>query len=271
MHSRWFSIPFLILAVAGLRVESAAVEPVPTAEPATEPITIVASAKTAEVRDYKVAFQLKSAEGADLASMAFKIRQTFGARQGENLLAMEVSLLDGQIVTQGQTLQITPSIYPKLTVLLDSHFRITDILGTSSSRFSQGAPGINYGNLPILFFPAGSDTPRTIGDSWQGNVKLPALGQEFQIVNTLKGLEALDGVEAAKLAQQITSAPIRTGLVDSHMKCTAESYFAVDNGRLLKSHTECEVDLPPDDTAPPAEKSTAAVRTKAIIDLTLAK
>jgi hypothetical protein len=257
------------VVVLGLSSGLLAAEPVaPTDSGKT--VTIVTSAGRNEVRDYKVTFEISEVKpGSALppAKVLFGIRHTYGVRVGEDLLPMELTLQKGQIITQGQALEITPSIYPRLTILLDTHFRVVDVLGASSSRFNQSTPGINYANMAILFYLLDADRPHAIGESWQGTVKLPSQAQTYDIVNTLNGLEIVDGVEAAKVTQQITSTAQQTGTPTPNMKCKAESYFATSNGRLLKSRAGCEVVLPPDGDDPNAQATKANAR----IDISVAK
>lgn len=275
MHSRWPIVPLMIIVALAAGTAVVADDTSAPADTPKRTVTVVTSAARNEVRDYKVTFELsedKPGKAAPPATVSFKIRHTYGVREGEDLLPMEVTLQQGQVITQGQALEITPSIYPRLTVLLDTHFRVTDVLGASNSRFTQSTPGINYGNMPVLFYLPDADQPHAIGDTWQAKLKLPSLGQAYDIATTLKSVEVVDGVETARVTQQIASARQPVGGPGSHMKCTVESSFAISNGKLLKSHAECTVDLPPDVAAgQPAGENAKPTRAKARIDIAVVK
>ncbi len=246
MRYRRLCAELVVSAICALCTGSSGAElPVPEAAPRT--LTVVTSVAPNEVRDYKADFQVSgknAVSGSLSASVSYRLRHLYLRHAADEPLPLEITLQQGKITTQGQILDVTPSLYPKLTVLIDSDWRITDILGAAGSRFAQGLPGINYGNLIMLFYLVDGDKPHAVGDSWQTKIALPSLGQEYRVVNTLKGIETVNGIEAAKVAQRITGTP------ESSMTCTVESLFSMKNGKLLRSHSNCEVDLPPDSLAP---------------------
>ena len=261
-----------------------------SSEPATGPdkLTITTSVKPREVRDYRIDAVVKGkalvpeiAEPVDLdAAFALKVRHQYSRREGDGLLPLDISLLEGQVTLnqvqgQGQKLHITPSLYPKLTVLIDRDWRITDILGMSSSRIAQTIPGISYGNHIMLFYLQGGDQPRAPGDKWEWSVKIPSLGETYNFASTLVSEQVVDGVRAAVVRQEI----VRPAKDDpqgqsSAMKATAESAFAIDDGRLLKSHVECEVTFgrkSASESKPTSRQDNAALRANIKVDISLAK
>lgn len=282
MHYRWFCVPLMVPALLAACLGASGVEPVPPTDSTKKTVTVVTSATSGEVRDYKMDFSVKGKQTgtADVSAAAtFKIRHSYSRNRGEELLPMEISLQKGQIITQGQALEITPALYPKLTVLLENPWQINDVLGAAGSRFAEGMPGINYGNHIVLFYLIDGDKPHAVGDSWGTKIRLPSLGQAYDVVNTMKGVETIDGIEGAKVTQQITRAPQGPGIPHSNMKCSIQSWFALKNGKLLKSHAECEVELPPDETVPsppvgknqPASKAATPEKTTMKIDIALVK
>lgn len=273
MRNPWLCVPLVALVFMALR--ASAIEPVPAPGNAGKTVTIVTQASNGEVRDYKVDFQIKGAQPALSAAASYKIRHTYGKRVGDEPLAMEITLLQGQFTAQGQTLEVAPGLYPKLTILIEDNWRISDVFGASGSRFAQGTPGINYGNLIILFYLPDGDKPHTIGAPWQSRIKLPSLEETYDITNTINGIEMVDGVETAKVSEKIKRVPQTPGGTCPYTKCTTESFYSLRNGRLLKSHSECDVELPPDDTTSSSpsqnKKDTAPERVTVRIDISLAK
>ena len=213
-------------------------------------LSITTSVTPREVRDYRIDAVVKgkavvpdSAQPVDLdATFLLKVRHQYSRREGDGLLPLEISLLEGQVAIQKQKLQITPSIYPKLTVLIDRDWRISDIFGLSSDRIAQTFPGISYGNHIILFYLQGGEQPRAPGDKWECSAKIPSFGETYNFANTLVGERTIDGVRAAIVRQEIVRPPKDDAQGQSTaMKATTESDFAVSDGRLLKSHIECDV------------------------------
>jgi len=211
-----------------------------------------------EIRDYLIEAVIKgktpSPDGAEPVDLdtAFRlnVRHRYSRREGDGLLPLEISLVDGRMTVevevegkkQPQTLQITPSIYPRLTVLIDRDWRITDIFGVSADRMSKSFPGIRYDNHIILFYPQGLAEPRAVGEKWESSLKIPALNETYSFTNTLVGERIIDGIRAAVLRQEITrSAREDVQGVSTSMKAAAESTFAIDGGKLLRSHVDCDV------------------------------
>ncbi|MCX8052291.1 MAG: hypothetical protein N3B12_00645 [Armatimonadetes bacterium] len=227
-------------------------------ETAQSPVVVKIVVAPAEVRDYRIDAVIAgkapspgSEELIDLdAAFRLKVRHRYSRREGDGLLPLEISLLDGQMTVQveangkkiPQDLQITPSIYPKLTVLLDRNWRIDEVFGLTTDRIAQSFPGISYGNHVILFFPQGLDQPRVPGDKWEWTLRIPTLGETYEVKAKLVGEQVIDGIRTAVVREEITRPTKENtqGIITS-MKATAESTFAIDTGKLVKSHVDCEV------------------------------
>jgi hypothetical protein len=215
-----------------------------------EKIAITTSIAPREARDYKIDAVVKgkapspeSGEPTELnATFQLKVRHQYARREGDGLLPLEISLLEGQATVQGQKLEITPSIYPKLTVLIDRDWSIMDIFGMSSAQVPGIVPGIGYSNHIMLFLLPGGDQPRVPSDKWEFSVRIPSFGETYSFTNTLVGGQTVDGIRAAVVRQEIVRPPKQDAQgMSTSMKATAQSVFAIDGGRLLKSHVECEV------------------------------
>ena len=137
-------------------------------------------------------------------TFTFKLQQKFGKRETDGMMPLDINMLEGQITSQGQKLDVAGNLYPQLTALLDKNWRINDIFGASDSQLTQKLPGINYGNMTMLFFLQGADQPHAVGDSWNTKVKIPSAGESYSFVNTIKGVQEIDGVKAALVDQQIS-------------------------------------------------------------------
>jgi len=242
-------------------------------ESARETYSINPTFQPWEMRDYKVEAAVKgkilmpdstALTDVDIA-VSYKIRHKYTRREGDGLLPLEISLVEGQITTGGQKLAITPMLYPKLTVLLDKQWHISDIFGPSDSQLAQSLPGINYNNLIMLFYVPDIEKPHAIGDKWESTVKLPSYGETYGFVNTLKSIDTIDGIKAATIHQELTRLPKPDEKETSTMKAVVDSSFALDSGKLLKSHIESKIKFAG------KNKDEADPYTNSTIDISLAK
>jgi hypothetical protein len=184
-----------------------------------------------------------------------KIRHRFVDRSDDGVTFLESSFDTGSLYMGDQKLYVSPSTYPKLTVLLDRNYRITDIFGSMTRGGQSNAACIGYSSLPVLFFMPDGQKQHSIGDSWESALSLPTMGESLKIVNTLKGIEAADGESIAVVGQQIsrTDSPLSNASVVSR--------FVSDDGLLLNSHVSC--------TVPDAAESKSVKNIT--IDITLSK
>lgn len=260
-------ILLLSVGVSTLADDSTATSPAPDAEK----IVVVTSTNAKEVREYKVSSSIKGKlpvpdlkEPLDLdAAVSYKIRHKYSVRDDDGLLALEISMLEGEINTQGEKLSMSPNLYPKLTVLLDQNWRFDGYFGASKEQLTRSLPGFSYSNLIVLFYLYDGDKPHVIGDKWESNVKLPGYGT-YKFVTTLKGIEEIDGMKAATVHQDITW--IITDADEKQIaaaSAAADSSFAIADGKLIKSHIECRV--------APVKQEDSANSVNSKIDILLAK
>ncbi len=215
---------------------------------AADQVVVNTSAQPYEVRDYKVTavvkgkLPLESGLPTDIdATFSYKIRHRYLRREGDGLLPLEISLLQGEVSAQEQKLALSPDLYPKLTLLIDKNWKITDIFGLPDTQLIRMLPGINYSNLIILFYLSGGNVPRSVGSVWEAMVTLPSLGHTYKFVNTLKGVQSIGNTKAAVIKQEIIRVPSADESAPTAMKASGESVLSLAEGKLLKSHLECEV------------------------------
>ncbi|MCE5315626.1 MAG: hypothetical protein ABFD49_03925 [Armatimonadota bacterium] len=228
MKKACLALGFVVSIVAWLGLSTLALEP-------NSKVAIKTSVPERTLHRYNVIMNISSAAGGANSkgvdtSLSMTVQHKYLDRTSDGMLPVEISLDSGMLCSGDQKLAVAPGIYPKLTVLLDRDYNIQNVLGTGSLQQQGSAPGINYGNLIVLFYLPGGGKERSIGDSWVGRISIPDSGQIFDIASTLKGIEMLDGVNAAVVEQVINR-------VDSaSAKIAVNSRFAIDNGSLLKSH-----------------------------------
>lgn len=239
-------------------------------------VTVKNTVAPREVREYNVSavvtgrmLEPGTNQPMDLdTSFAYKIRHRYLVRDTDGLLPLEISVIQGEITSKGQKLTIAPSIYPKLTALLDRSWRVDSIFGISRERLTRSSPGINYGNMIILFYLAGGDEPHTVGSKWNSKIKLPGYGETYDVTTTLTAVEKIGDAKVATVRQEMAWNVV--GLDDKTIAtatATVDSSFALENGRLMKSHVECcVVSKAANDAKEDAGKNTANIR----IDISLA-
>ena len=195
-----------------------------------------------EIRDYKVDVGIKgtmprpdTGESMDVdTSMSFKIRHRYIKRDRDGLLPMEVTMLEGVVTLDGQKITITPSIYPKFTVLLDKNFRIDDVFG-----YSECTPNALPGHQLRQYDHAHSiSRARARPGLWaiRGTPisSCPRSNRLTIVNNTLKSASKPEITPATvTVKQDITrvSMPNSTTPPPS-MKATAQSTFTQDTGKL---------------------------------------
>jgi len=213
-------------------------------------VAIKTSFAPREVRDYNIdavisgkAIPSDSPNPVELnASFHLEVRHRYGRREGDGLLPVEITLLKGNVATDGGKLELAPSLYPKLTVLVDREWRISDIFGMPEERLAESIPGINYANHIILFYLPGAAEPRNLGERWSYTVRIPALRESYEFTNAIIREIEVDGVKAAVVKREIVRLPEASERGPrAKFKATAESTFSIEGGRLLKSHAECEI------------------------------
>ncbi|MDH7600523.1 MAG: hypothetical protein QHI38_00065 [Armatimonadota bacterium] len=233
-----------------------------------------------EIRDYKIdavitgktaSSDSESAKPIDLkAAFHLVVRHRYGQREGDGLLPVEISLLKGQAQADSNTLELNPSLYPKLTALVDREWQVTDIFGMPQERIAETLTGINYANHIVLFYLPGASEPRRPGDKWTYALKIPALNESYEFTNQIVRLETIDGIPAAVVRQEIVGKPCspQENTRKASFKAITESVFAINGGRLLKSQTECQISTTDQDDAASAKTTKAAAfRSQATVQI----
>ncbi|MCL5103785.1 MAG: hypothetical protein M1133_06680, partial [Armatimonadetes bacterium] len=81
-----------------------------------------------------------------------------------------------------------------------------------------------------------------------------SLGETYNFSNMIKSIDTVDGVKVATINQEITRAP-KNGETKPTLRATVESAFALDTGKLMKSHVDCGVAFGPQQIAAPDAKN----------------
>lgn len=212
-------------------------------------ICITSSASENETRGYMVNVTISGKMNNPYANhpmdihsaMVFKVQNKYTKKSSKGLTPMEMTLLEGTVTMDGQKLTISPSIYPKLTVLLDKDFMISDIYGAGAS--SPGSlPGINYNNVSMLFHPIGLNVPRAVGDTWETKILLPSLQEAYQVKSELKPMPVNDA-NAVAITQNITRVPYSDAeKTVPAMSARVQSEFSKADGKLIKATVDCTID-----------------------------
>ena len=244
---------------------------------AQDRVTVATSVKPNEVRSYKVVVTIKgkmpargSAQPMDLdARYALSLRHKYGRREGDGLMPLEVSVTEGKLTSDGQSLGVTSGMFPKITYLLQRDWQPSAVFGINGTRYEKSIPGINYVNMIVLFYLYGGDTPHAVGEKWNAQVKLPFYKETYNFTNTLKALEQVNSVDAATVHQKIAwTVGKQAGSPPATVTATAESSFAIADGKLIKSRAQSEV-LFTDDTAGESGQEPKTSRANISIDISL--
>jgi len=216
-----------------------------TARADSRSVTVVNSTVPGEVRYYEADIAMKgqtipldAKEPVDLEATIFLfLRHKYGKRDSQGALLVEVSLVRGEFRLKEEKMALSPDLYPKLSYLLDKQWRVSEFFGLAQRR---SLPGINYGNMIILFYLLGADEPKAVGDKWDYTVSIPGYNDRYNIANTLQRVEKIEGVEAAVVRQEIVTLPADgQARAESSFKSSGESVFATADGRLLKAKVDC--------------------------------
>jgi hypothetical protein len=268
----------LLVAAAMLCAGGEALAQETAAKPApAEKITMVVKVEPNEVRSYKVSVQMKgraapepSAKPVDMeAAYSMKIQHKYGRREGDGLLPLEIAAVDAEATVDGEKLALPETEFPKITLLIDRSWKVTSTFGLSGTRYAGQSPGLNYGNLIMLFFIPEADKLRAVGESWPSKVKLPGLPSECGVTTTLKSVDTKDGVKTVTIHQDYvwTGQKLENGEI-ANSKAAVDSTFALDTGKLLKSHADCQVDHK---KAGAAQQDNGGDQTNTKIDILLEK
>lgn len=236
----------MILFSASVIAADESAQPQPEIQKITLPTIIAPN----EVRNYNVDVAMKgkvsNAESKEFVDLdigySLKIQHKYGRRDGDGLTPMEISVTDTKATSAGQALTVATSLFPKLTLLLDRNYRISSMFGLEGTYYAKSMPGINYANMIMLFSIPDADKPHAVGDTWKSKVQLPSLSSSFDFTNTIKSVETVDNGKTVIFHQDIKWSPqqIENGMI-ANARASVDSTFSMDNGKLLKSHSDCEV------------------------------
>ena len=270
----------LLVGVAALFAGAAAFADESAAKPApAEKITMSVKVEPNELRSYRVTVQMKgriAEEGSTKltdveAVYTMKVQHRYGIRagQGDGLLPLEISATEAEATLGDQKLAIPAADFPKLTLLMDRTWKVSSVFGLAGTRYAGQAPGLNYANLIMLFFVPDMDKPHGVGESWPSKVKLPGVPGECGVTTTLKSVDTKDGVKTVTIHQDYVWSRQETQTdVFANSKATVDSTFALDTGKLLKSHADCQVDHQKPGAA---QQDKAGEQTNTKIDILLEK
>lgn len=258
-------------------------EAAPPAGSDTDKIVVKTSVNAKEMREYKVESTIKGkAPMPDLTepfnldvSVLYKLRHSYSNRDSDGLLPLSISMVEGQIASQGEKLSLSSNMYPKIAVLLDRNWRFEGFFGATKEQLSKSIPGINYSNLIILFYLHDGDQPHAVGDKWESKVKLPGYGDTYNFITMITSIDEVDGVKVAKVHQDISW--IVNGADEKQLAtatAVADSSFAVINGKLIKSHVECQVafdSINSKENTAPAQQEASKCSINIKTDISLAK
>ena len=94
----------------------------------------------------------------------------------------------------------------------------------------------------LLFHLWGGDTAHAIGETWTAQTVLPTYNETYKFKNTLKSITNLNDQPAALVHQDITWTPRQEqGVPGSSVQASADSTFAIADGKLLKCKAQSQV------------------------------
>jgi hypothetical protein len=150
-----------------------------------------------------------------------------------------------------------------------------DVSGAEAITYDLAGDSHNLSSGFKMFFPDMPGKPVKVGDTWPSsagtedkstsmNIRI-----DFQYVNTLEGLETVEGMECARISSLVTGAITGTGNqmgTDLTFSGTSKGkdvwYFAIKEGILVKtiseSTTEMSIDVPAAGMTIPMTQTTKA-------------
>lgn len=212
-------------------------------------VTINTGAAAGEVRNYKIDVVTKgkmpmpdSDTPMDIdTKVSLKVQHKYGKPGSDGLLPLEITATDVQIYSDGQKVDVPPDTYPKLDVTFGKNWVVKDIKGIDGTRYAQSLPGINYGNMIIVFYPAGVDVSRLPGEMWKSTVILPPNGDTYQFSNTMVSEREVDGAKTAAMRETINWVPKSQDFIGSSVTAVANNIYDTKDGKLISSHIESTV------------------------------
>ena len=241
------AIAFLSIAIAVLAGVCAWADEATATTAAVEKITIPVKIEPKELRVYDVTVKMTGRmPGEDKqppvdidAAYSLEIQHQYGRREPDGLLPLEISAAKAEATIGGQKLTLLGADFPKLTLLLDKSYKIENSFGLPDAKSGGQMLGLNYGNLIVLFFVPDGGRPHAVGESWTSKVKMPGAKDEISVVTTLKSVAEDKGVKTATIHQVWGwyVQKMQDG-TPAYNQFTVDSTFALDTGKLLKSHAD---------------------------------
>jgi hypothetical protein len=164
---------------------------------------------------------------------------TVGKTSSDGLTPVTIAADKVSAVYPDRTVELTKDFLPQSVALIDKNGEITRII--SGAPTSTKMPGINSANLIILFRSYAPIGDLKVGSSWKKAITLAHKSDRYEISYTLQGLDQISGVRTAKIRSEIAVVP--PDGAEYSAKGFAISDFSVEDGRLVKSHTEITVKM----------------------------
>ena len=214
---------------------------------AVEAISIPVKIESKELRAYDVVVKMVGrAPGEDKeppididATYALEIQHQYGQREPDGTIPLEISASKAEATIGDQKLTILGTDFPKITVLFDKSYKITNVFGIPNADSANQMLGLNYSNLIVLFFVPDGSQMHKVGESWTSKVKIPGVKDEVAVVTTLNSIKDEGGIKTARIHQvwgwYAQESKDRTPVYNQF---TIDSTFALNTGKLLKSHAD---------------------------------
>ncbi|MBE0711847.1 MAG: hypothetical protein IH583_05635 [Candidatus Aminicenantes bacterium] len=150
-----------------------------------------------------------------------------------------------------------------------------DVSGAEAITYDLAGDSHNLSSGFKMFFPDMPGKPVKVGDTWPSSAGTEDKSSsmniriDFQYVNTLEGLETVEGMECARISSQVTGTITGTGNqmgTDLTFSGTSKGkdvwYFAVKEGIFVRtmseSTTEMSIDVPAAGATIPMTQTTKA-------------
>jgi hypothetical protein len=131
-----------------------------------------------------------------------------------------------------------------------------DVSGAEAISYEVAGETRNIASGFKLFFPDMPGKPVKVGDTWPSSAGTEEKSSsmkiriDFQYVNTLEGLEKIDGMECARISSEVTGTITGTGSQmgqDLTFSGTSKGkdvwYFAVKEGTFVKAMSESKTEM----------------------------
>jgi len=199
--------------------------------------------------------QTRESLAASTSAFSFRAK----GRQGKDLLlGVTIDDMTQNITNAGGVVSadMTPVKGKSFDMVLSPTGIEVDVSGAEAITYvlATGTRSVAAGFK--LFFPDLPGRPVKVGDSWPSSGAIDEkagstnIRLEFQVVNTLEGFEAVDGIECARISSKNTGTISGTGqqegadlLFGGTIEGTDVWYFAVKEGLYVKSTSDNVTDM----------------------------